>query len=72
MNRLYALPEVLVNYIFEYYNPYVPARDLVLYELSWYRYWYDNISYMFYIQRDPFYRYMLYDLHLHTGDLVEE
>ena len=47
-NRLFHLPDEIVNYIFEFTNPYRENHQQCMFKLSWNHYWYKYLSTCFY------------------------
>jgi len=47
-NRLFHLPDEIVNYIFEFTNPYKENHQQCMFKLSWNHYWYKYLSTCFY------------------------
>tara|TARA_Y100000992_G_scaffold276286_1_gene220385 strand:+ start:266 stop:529 length:264 start_codon:yes stop_codon:yes gene_type:complete len=47
-NRLSHLPDEIVNYIFEFTNPYKENHEQCMFRLSWDHYWYKYLSTCFY------------------------
>ncbi len=47
-NRLFHLPDDIIEYIFKFTNPYKENHQQCLFKLSWNQYWYKYLSSCFY------------------------
>lgn len=51
-NRLFNLPDDIVEYIFKFSNPYKENHQQCMFKLSWDHYWYKYLSTCFHSIRD--------------------